>query len=194
MKYHKIHSVYKRDDKGRFTTELSQPEFVYLFNNIWVWTEKIDGTNIRVIYTDSKVEFRGRTDRASLHPDLVKKLSELFKDGMFDNAILYGEGVGKKIQGGLYGDYDFILFDVWIGMWLERESVEEIAREHNLKIVPIVMKGTISEAEELVKKGFKSAFVDIQAEGLVGRPAVELNNRRGNRIITKLKTRDYVHR
>lgn len=55
---------------------------------------------------------------------------------------------------------------------------------------------TIDEAEEIVKKGFTSRTSDdptLIAEGLVLRPLVQLFNRRGERIMVKIKYRDYPH-
>ena len=47
--YHKIQTVFKRDPETNHRTLLegqySMPEFEYLANNQWVFTEKIDGTN-----------------------------------------------------------------------------------------------------------------------------------------------------
>ena len=54
--YHKIQTVFKRDPETKYKTllmgEYSLIEFEYLRYNDWVWTEKINGTNIRVIYDD----------------------------------------------------------------------------------------------------------------------------------------------
>ena len=51
-KYHKIQTVYLRDPDNRYRTLLdgkfAKPEFGYLADCEWVFTEKIDGTNIRV--------------------------------------------------------------------------------------------------------------------------------------------------
>ena len=50
IQYHKIQTVFKRDPETKFKTllmgEYSLPEFEYLKNNEWVFTEKIDGTKV----------------------------------------------------------------------------------------------------------------------------------------------------
>ena len=79
------------------------------------------------------------------------------------------------------------------GLYLERESVEDIARKIGLKIVPIIGRGTLEDAIEMTKKGFNSEWGEFIAEGLVARPVVELRTRRGDRIITKVKYRDFKH-
>ena len=50
--YHKIQSVFKRDIANGKIIEgkYSLPEFEYLKDNQWVFTEKVDGTNIRIIW------------------------------------------------------------------------------------------------------------------------------------------------
>ena len=67
--YHKIQTIFKRDPKTNYKTllmgEYSLPEFNYLANNIWQFTEKVDGTNIRIILNDEGLSFGGRTEKAS---------------------------------------------------------------------------------------------------------------------------------
>ena len=127
-------------------------------------------------------------------------LRAVFQDG---TAILFGEGYGAKIQKG--GNYipdgqSFILFDVWRDIWLERINVADIAGKLGIKIVPIVGEGTLLEGVEFVKHAtaaeFRSDLAEnkaYQMEGLVMRPAVEMQDRRGNRIIAKIKRRDYTY-
>ena len=66
--YHKIQTVFKRDPDNNFKTllmgEYSLPEFEYLKDNKWVFTEKVDGTNIRVIWDGKDIFFKGKTDKA----------------------------------------------------------------------------------------------------------------------------------
>lgn len=54
LEYHKIQSVYMRDPATKHRTfligEWAVPAFGYLANNLWQWTEKIDGTNVRVVW------------------------------------------------------------------------------------------------------------------------------------------------
>lgn len=53
---------------------------------------------------------------------------------------------------------------------------------------------TLKEAEEMVRRGFKSPIAEnteYEAEGLVLKPTVQLFNKQGERIIVKIKTVDY---
>lgn len=215
--YHKIQTLFKRDEKTKQIIEgnWTLPEFQYLKDNKWVFTEKVDGTNIRVMWDGIHVTFGGKTDAASLPVFLLYKLQELFegtskkelfkqKFGEGNEALmtdplkvcLYGEGYGAKIQKG-GGNYisdgvDFVLFDVKIGdWWLQREDVEEIANIFGIKVVPIIGEGTLQDAIDLTRKGIKSQWGDFIAEGIVARPKSELKTRRGDRLITKIKHRDF---
>lgn len=203
-KYHKIQSIFKRDGQGRFIMyEFSCPEFEYLFDNEWIGTEKIDGTNIRIHrYEDGTIEYAGRTDKAQIPEFLKERLDELIANTNFDaifggsSFTLFGEGFGNRIQkvGQKYiaNGVDFILFDVRIGnWWMQREDVNEIADKLGMKRVPVVFRGNLSDAMDMVENGFQSRIGNVQAEGLVLTPAVDLFARNGNRIITKLKTKDF---
>lgn len=207
--YHKIQTVYKRDPENKHRTlldgEFSVPEFEYLANNNWAFTEKVNGTNIRVMFDKGKITFGGKTDRAQIPALLANRLNDLFLpqtnkfDILFKNGVcLYGEGYGAKIQKG--GEnysvtQNFVLFDVRIcDWWLMREDVYEIASELSLEVVPIVGSGTLREMVAMVMDGFESKWGPFLAEGIVARPAVELKSRNGGRIITKVKYKDFARR
>ena len=202
--YPKIHSVYKRDNQTNslINNEFSLPEFEYLKNNIWTFTEKVDGTNIRIIWQDNKILFKGRTDKAQIPTPLIDHLRDTFlplQDKFYnlfkDNVCLYGEGYGAKIQkgGGNYrDDQSFVLFDIKIGnWWLQRDDVFNIAEKLGIDAVPNVGCGTLYDAIDIVKNGLVSKWGDFLAEGLVARPKIELRARNGKRIITKVKYRDF---
>ena len=153
--YEKIETLYQRDIEG--TKKLMpgvyrNPTIEYLKDNIWQWTEKVDGTNIRVQWDGHSVSFGGRTERASIPAPLVNRLNERF--GGEENAqlfeqlfgerevILFGEGYGAGIQkvGKAYmpDRVDFILFDLLIGNnYQPRESVERCAQSFGIGIVLI---------------------------------------------------------
>ena len=212
--YPKIKTVFERDPKTNYKTLIwgkwAYTEFKYLQNNEWIWTEKVDGTNIRTIFYPDKAreitdafEFKGRTERAEIPIFLLERLKSIFFplcDKMCDifnrEVCLYGEGYGAKIQkgGGNYrSDQGFVLFDIRIGKWwLTRRDVEDIAMKLGLEVVPIVDIGTLWEMVEKVKAGFRSMWGDFLAEGVVAKPLVELQSRSGERIITKLKYKDFV--
>lgn len=215
--YHKIQSVFERDPETKFKTfilgKYARPAFEYLAKNPWVFTEKVDGTNIRVMLPVQEIEFSrmkgvafgGKTDEALIPATLVRrleerfyndetltKLAEIFPGG---NACLYGEGYGAKIQkgGGNYRpDQDFVLFDVKVGdWWLGRDNVEDVAGKLGLDVVPVLCTETLDFMVEMARAGFRSKWGDFPAEGIVARPSCELKTRNGERIITKIKHRDF---
>lgn len=213
-KYHKINTVFARDQRGRIVEgTYACPVFEYLTDREWEFTEKVDGTNVRLRY-DGSPEFRGnehayvagRTDAAQLPPKLLARLVEIVKaaplEDVFDSrsvdVTLYGEGYGAGIQpdGARYhaNGVDFVLFDVRVNdLWLRRADVADVAANLGLDVVPVVGRGTLADAVALAREGFTSTRwpdVDV-AEGLVLRPAVELLDRCGNRVIAKIKHRDF---
>ena len=204
--YHKIQTVFKRDPATKHKTLLignySLPEFAFLASNNWVFTEKVDGTNIRVMFDGERIRFGGKTDNAQIPAKLFDRLSQRFlpqldrfKEIFPGGVILYGEGYGAKIQkgGGNYRpDQDFVLFDVKIAdWWLQRPDVEDIASKLAIDIVPIIGQGTLADMVEMTQQGFESRWGPFSAEGIIARPEIELQTRSGHRIITKIKHKDF---
>lgn len=210
--YHKIETLFKRDmegDKtlieGEFRNELVE----YLKDNEWIFTEKVDGTNIRVHWNGHTVMFGGRTNNAQiptfllndvLYPKFAGTINEqLFEQKFGETPVtLYGEGYGEKIQkgGGKYLEgNNFILFDVKVGnSFLDREGVEDIAKGFGIKTVPVVLRGTIQEAVDFIKTPPNSVIAKEEKtmEGVVGVPAIRTYDHRGRRVIIKVKVEDFI--
>ena len=122
LEFPKIETLYVRDD----TTHHLKPELilkspVYGLIKTWQWTEKIDGTNIRIIFNrpvgedapPASVILGGRTNNAQLPGDLVNTLNRdltpevftaAFPDPGVESVTVFGEGYGAGIQkdGGFY--------------------------------------------------------------------------------------------
>jgi len=204
--YHKIPSIWKRQSEKPHEVlvgEFKRPEFEYLYENEWRFTEKVDGTNIRVMWDGHDVSFAGRTDKAEIPKPLMTHLTETFHKDLLekqygDTAVtLYGEGYGAGIQKG-GGDYisdgvSFILFDIKVGhWWLERDAVSSIALDLGIPLVPFVVTCTLNRMVLLMREahrttGWPSTLRDTNAEGVVGVPLLDLKRRSGERIIVKLK-------
>lgn len=87
---------------------------------------------------------------------------------------------------------DFILFDVMVyNGFMPRFYVEHVATALGIKVVPIVGSGTLDEAVAFIKTHPHSVLGDCTMEGIVARPHVEVNDRFGNRVIVKIKCRDF---
>lgn len=207
IEYNKIDTLYKRDMEGTkklLEGEFRNPTVEFLKDNIWQFTEKIDGTNISVCWDGHTITFNGRTERAQIPTHLLNYLMATFKtneaEQIFEEkfgetpVVLFGEGYGPKIQnGGLYrNDVSFIMFDVLIaGNYQPRESVEDIAKAFGIDIVPVIFEGTIQEGVDFVKTRPDSTMGTAKMEGLVGRPKVEMRDRCGKRVIVKIKWEDF---
>lgn len=200
--YHKINTMFKRDMEGNKKIVIDSwvdPVIEYLKDNDWTFTEKVDGTNIRIAWDGKDVVFGGKTDSAQIPNGIINRLNELFystpararlrevfPDG---DVVLYGEGYGAKIQsGGKYKqEQDFVLFDVRVGdLWLERHNVSDVAEKLKLESVPIIGNGTLQDAIDLVKNNLKSVWGDFEAEGIVARPTTELPALAGRSTESKL--------
>lgn len=208
--YTKIETIFERDMEG--TKKLIEGKFrnetvEYLKENRWIGTEKIDGTNIGIVWDGHKVSYQGRTERAQIPAHLMNKLIEMFggtvNEELFEQkfgemqVILFGEGYGAKIQkgGGNYrNDVSFILFDAYLpeqNLWLKRDAIEDIAKTFGVDVVPIVYEGDIAGAVEFVKGKPKSTIGTADMEGIVCKTAVDMLDRMGRRLIVKIKVCDF---
>lgn len=205
--YPKIYGPYARHVEGPLRNKLiegswSRPEIGYLADFQWHFTEKVDGTNIRVHWDGHRVEFGGRTDRAQIPAKLISVLQNMFLEELFEQQFgdtevtVYGEGYGAGIQKG-GGNYcstgvDFVVFDVNIGgWWLLRDDVVDVAGKLGADVVPVVLTGTVRDAIAAVREGVTSAWGGFPAEGLVGVTTVGLLDRAGDRVMVKVKAADF---
>lgn len=210
IEYPKIYNLFQRNNENKKLEigSFALKEFEYLQNNQWDFTEKLDGTNVRVYWDDEKkqVFIYGRTKTNPLPKHAEEAIRELFNAKELEihfpttKVLFFGECIGKKIQEPMGSKYnkdgvDFVLFDVRINnTWLTRESVNGLAKSFGLKFSPVISQGTIHQAVNMVQKGITSYFGDLKAEGLVIRPSIELyGNKRFNRVIAKLKCKDYQY-
>lgn len=208
MEYPKIETLFDRDEKTHkvYPDKLRNPVFGLI--KTWQFTEKIDGTNIRCIWSGDTFSFAGRTEKASLPAKLIqwllRNLSNEVAQEVFGNspAILYGEGYGAGIQkgGGAYNrEQQFVLFDVLVEdkWWLNWENTRDVARKFGLRTVPYIGEMSLEDGVQMVRLGFDSILAKeitgetVKAEGIVGRTSEPLFDKKGNRLIIKLKTRDF---
>lgn len=217
QEYPKIETLYQRDEAHKLTSVLKKPVFADLAR--WIVTEKVDGTNMRVgkMYGANTVQIGGRTANAQIPADLIQWITQNIPptkmDGLFEEnsspgtcITLFGEGYGAGIQkGGRYReDKAFILFDVLIecdnsegqrmAYWQDEATVTEFAQKLGIRRVPILGYWNLEEIVRNVKAGLRSlcaADADALAEGVVGKTLEPLFDRRGKRLILKLKTKDF---
>lgn len=217
MEYPKINSLWKREAFGKDLPKGSHGKMVegdYAqeeFRTIRSWhvTEKVDGTNIRVMASCgagecSDLRFGGRTKDAQIPCHLLDCLQRVFtKESILNvfpeasSLILFGEGYGPKIQacGGNYRtDTGFILFDVWVGgWWLQRADVMEIAKNLGVSCVPVIGIMEEKEVVDFVKSRPLSRCSDRpqEMEGVVCRSQPLMLTRRGQPVMFKLKCKEF---
>ncbi len=163
------------------------------------------------------LRFLGRTDDAKMPTFLYEYLSRTFPVDKvataFDpgtHAILFGEGYGPRINnGGIYRTKEqgvaFRLFDVVVfgktgrPWWLNWSNVENVAEKLGIRTVPVRgIKATLDKTVEFVK--IQTSWVSVQdmgsnvgpsAEGIVARTEPLLFTRSGERLVFKLKQKDF---
>ena len=216
FEYPKIETLFQRDEKFNLTDKIKSPVIEII--KTWQVTEKIDGMNVRIMLDkEGNLKFDGRNENSSMPSDLVKYLYETFdkqkmkevfwlpnKHGVIEpvSVVLYGECYGPGIQkGGYYRkDKAFRLFDVLIAekYWLNWTNVCDVAQKLGIKTVPYLGDWTLDDIIRNVRDGIFSdtatqdSSANVRAEGIVGRTIEPLFDKRGNRLIIKLKTKDFV--
>ena len=196
IKYPKIDGIFERDSDFKLTDHFRDPAFEYLKNLKWQGFEKLDGTNVRIYWDGYRVSVHGRTDNAVFDKSFEEFL-EKFKSKEFEELMeqlfgekevhLFGEGLGPKIQGKSSEENKVVLFDILIqDNWLSYENVKDIAEKLGFEVVNLEIEGTLNELIEYVKTPRKASNKDVQMEGLVARPALNLFIGK-KRIQTKIK-------
>lgn len=211
--YHKIQTMFLREQNAGRACPIvegkwAKDEFEMLKGIDWLMTEKIDGTNIRVIWDGFNLEFKGKTDKADMYPGVLDVLKTHFNEEKMDfffktdgqrTFTLYGEAYGGKIQKGqTYRDTPgFILFDVLctrddgLETWFSHQALVEVSEALSITLVPLLRCAPLFVAVEMCKYGFESKLRKTAPEGLVIKPKIELKDKQGERIITKLKLSDF---
>lgn len=189
-KFEKTYGPWKRDlaSRGVIPNKWTYPVFDYLKNAQWQFTEKLDGTNMRLIYNPGSyqtveqgsieinlpptLELRGRSDEASVYPKLKSwaarlspsKFEEVLKSCCFETdqeICIYGEGVGAGIQkgGNDYGETHFRAFAIQSrGVWWEPYFVDRLCRLLNIPQAPVILEASLLEGIEFMKSGFRTCI------------------------------------
>lgn len=174
----------------------------YLADSPWVYTRKIDGANLRVQWNGEQALWNGKSDKFQCSADLTDYMNRTFLEEIFEEKFgrdkvvtLFGEHMGPKVQGnelGLERD-EFVLYDANVnGTWLSGESIVEIAEYFNIRTVYDFMPNEVKPTRslrELIIDCAGGAFSEW--EGIVATPLIEMRDQAGNRVIVKIKNRDY---
>lgn len=202
---------YDAVDASHRTTEL-----VYLYTNPWTWKRKLDGENIRIYWNGEQALWNGKSNKFTCTKKFQDYMNNTFIEEIFEEKFgrdkevyIYGEHMGPKVQGNELGldEDEVVIFDVEIdGMFVCKESIEQIAGYFGVKSVYDYMPKekllpkevlaewgdflrkeiTLDDLINLVAKGYLSNW-----EGIVCTPACNIKDHNGNRIIVKIKNKDY---
>lgn len=214
MGYPKIDTLYNRNPNTFKVIEEDFRREEFTLINKWFVTEKIDGTNVCVHLHDGYVTYEGHHDKSQMQPNVLKFMhSVLDPDVVADafeygsNIRIYGEAYGKGVQkmGENYRkDISFRIFDVSsfrgnrevFFPWYGKESVTQVASSLRLKTVPVIGSGlSLEEAVSRVRSfsivAEEENMFPAQAEGIVARTEPGLLDSSGNRVVWKLKLKDF---
>ena len=206
--FQKIKSPFgRKSPKDRMVDEsVVSLKWVEAFKGMKFWaSEKIDGTSVGIKWDGERISFIGHTDKSQFNPRYLEYLQNRFGTPEFESCvemifgdkpvIIYGEGISKdyNVHYG-FPEGEFIMYDISIdnGKFAERDVVYEVANKLDIKM-PFEARMTLDEAIEYVKARPQSVLnSEYKMEGLVLRPMVELYLNNGERVITKIKVKDFV--
>ncbi len=159
---------------------MSKNDIESMLSGIVTVEEKIDGANLGFrLSSDGKIMAQNRSHfvSSSYHPQF-KKLDQWIETNKFDlnhilsqgNYIIYGEWLYSKhsINYTDLPDY-FIMFDLYdvdSNSFFSRDYIEEMLKDTNITLVPLIFKGkiTMDKLKTLVHN--KSQFYDGFVEGV----------------------------
>ena len=186
MGYIHIDNLYKNPD-------------ILLFKECYA-LEKIDGTSAHIRIEDYKLSFYSGGANYEDFIDLFDQ--EYLLQKLKGNCItIFGEAYGGKVQGmsHTYGDaLKFIVFDIRIGeKWLSVLDAEKMALSLDLdfvsykKICTDVVTLDRERSLPSVQAKRNNMGDNIQKEGLILRPIIEVRKNNGARIIAKYKNENW---
>ena len=206
MSFPKIENLYARDDETHKLKvgEYRRSDFAQIGS--WLVLEKIDGTNIQLVYSapggHPQMEVKGRTDAAVL-PKLFEAeaipevTGELLSDalcqiddtGTVEGMVIYGEGYGPGIQKG-GGDYatrkSLRIFDVVTykegsrPLWRTWGDVVLVADVLGLETAPVLGDGlSTAEIAALVRADLYSRVAAADLEVMEYEQTADLRRMEG---------------
>lgn len=209
--YHHIDAPTKQDivfwartHKRKLTLRTFRNDLLnYLKDTTWTFKRKLNGENIRVYWDGEQALWNGKTDKFQCSPEFSKYMNETFLEELFEEyfgrdkyVYLFGEHMGPKSQGNELGldKSEFVLYDVFTGnSWLGKKEIISIARIFGIRSCYDFMNFEKEEEEgtlcELVDKVARGDFSNY--EGIVATPKVECRYENGDRVIVKIKNKDY---
>ena len=171
----------------------------------WQFKRKLDGENLRVFWDGEQALWNGKSNKYQCGAELTDFMNNTFIEEIFEEKFgrdkkvyLFGEHMGPKSQGNELGltKSEFVLYDVNInGFWLPSEDIKEIAKYFNIKTCYDFMPDEdvcnfTGSLYNLINATADGRFKDW--EGIVATPCVECRYQNGDRVIVKIKNKDYL--
>lgn len=131
---------------------------------------------------------------------LYEKLADSTQAGYINRVTVRGEIVGPGIQGNYYNlpDYYVYVFEIEVnGKPVDAYTFTELASELNLRTVPILFKGLLSEflANDSLEEASDGKSVinsDKLREGVVIKPYTEMQHKDIGRLVIKQRSPVYL--
>lgn len=183
-----------------------EPELEYLSKNLWAYKRKLNGENMRVLWNGEQAIWNGKTNDFQTNDETTEYMNATFVEEIFEEkfgrekqVLFFGERMAPDSQGNelKLEKVEFVLFDVKIGdTWLEPENLRAVAKYFNIRTCYDFMrakdekKNYIDTLENLINAVTRGDFKEW--EGIVASPVIGLYNRKGERLICKIKNHDYL--
>lgn len=185
--------------------------------NVRLLVEPTKITSGKKSYPSYRMYYGGRKVRSTFSvkehdclKDLVSKsvLEEVFIPYIPAQYVIFGElyGVGVQSGGNYRPDLTFKVFDIFVldeknvygGWWLEREDMMELSASLGLDVVPFMGQYTVDDVYDFLIGEPTSIISEMEGgnpeyimEGVVARSSPMLFTRRGERVMWKLKCKDF---
>lgn len=175
-----------------------------------VLTEKIHGTNYRIVHDGTRLWVGSRTqikkcpevinDQSPVWWRIASELKLEEKLAKFPNTIIFGEVFGKGVQDLHYGASKpsfraFDAFDLTTMRYLNFDEFVQMTEIMNIDIVPVLYKGPWNrEILEPLCEGTTTFNNQHCREGFVVKPLIERWDRRVGRVILKMVGESYLLR
>lgn len=171
----------------------------------WQFKRKLDGENLRVFWDGEQALWNGKSNKFQCGAELTDFMNNTFIEEIFEEKFgrdkkvyLFGEHMGPKSQGNELGlmKSEFVLYDVNINdFWLSSEDIKEIAKYFNIKTCYDFMPDEnvcnfTGSLYDLINDTADGRFKDW--EGIVATPCVECCYQNSDRVIVKIKNKDYL--
>lgn len=176
-----------------------------------VLTEKLHGSNYRVVWMDGRLWVGSRTqikkrpenidDSSPVWWRVVRDLDLEAKLSRKPGLIFFGEVFGPGVQDLTYGENKqtlriFDVFDLSLGRYLDHDVAMDHATDIDLPVVPLLHRGPWTPETLIALSEGKTTLGNNShcREGFVVKPTTERWDRRVGRVILKMVGSDYYTR